>query len=253
MVLVALDDSDLYKTTFDLSKEFPVIKIIPLPVDLTDERAAHYIYEYCSRHMINVNMLINNAAVGGSGRFTSHPTAFHESALKINLVVPLVLTRLFIPEMLKLDKAYILNVSSAAAFFDMPYKIMYASSKKFIFSFTRALREELLDTNISVSVMCSGGVVTNAETKKRCEELGYLSRKFQLQPEFVAIEAINGLLKGKKQILPGFSSKLFFILSKFLPYPFKIYFLRKFYGRVYDLPSTPIADSLPIPVTQTVK
>ena len=253
LVLVALDDETLYETTLELRNEFPAIKIIALPVDLTGERVAHYIYEYCSMHMITVDKLINNAAIGGSGKFTSHSSAFHESALKINLVTPLILTRLFIPDMLKLEKAYILNVSSAAAFYDMPYKIMYASTKTFIFSFTRALSEELLNSGISVSVLCPGGVVTNEETRKRCEELGYLSRKFQLSSKLVAAEAIKGLLNGKKQILPGFSSKFFFILSKILPYSFKLYFLRKFYGRVYDLAPGPTEAATQIPVSLTAK
>ena len=248
LVLVALDDNILDETTLELSNEFPSLKIIALPVDLADNMAAHIIFNYCQKHSVTINMLINNAAIGGSGKFLSHSASFHENALKINAMTPLLLTRLFIPEMLKLNTAYILNVSSAASFFDMPYKIIYASTKSFVYSFTRALREELLNTGITVSVLCSGGVVTNAETKKRCEELGYISKKLQLSAEAVAIEAVKGLLKGKRLILPGLSSKLFFILSKILPYRLKILVLTKYYKRVYDRPKVNTSVLLQEPV-----
>lgn len=233
IILVALDDFALRETAEEIKAGFPQIEVLTIPVDLAEEGAAALIYHHCRRHRIVVNMLINNAAVGSSGRFDSHSEKFHAYAVKINLMTPLLLTRLFIPDLLKQERAYILNVSSSAAFFDMPFKIIYAATKTFVYSFTRSLREELKGTGVTVSVMCSGGVVTNAETKKRCEELGYLSRKLQLKADEVATEAVKGLLNGKRLIIPGFSSKLFFITSKLLPYRLKLWVLRKFYGRVY--------------------
>ncbi|GAC1310189.1 MAG: SDR family oxidoreductase [Mucilaginibacter sp.] len=238
LILVALDNNDLTETALDLNHRFPHIKIITIPVDLSDGDAAQHIFDYCQLHHLTVNMLINNAAVGSSGRFDSHPATFHEYAVKVNLMAPLILTRLFLPEFRKLERAYILNVSSAAAFFNMPYKIIYASTKTFVYSFSSALRQELKKTGISVSTMCSGGVVTSADTKKRTEELGYLSKKLQLTASLVATEAVKGMLEGKALILPGVSSKLFFVLSKLLPYRAKLNLLGRFYGRIYDIKMT---------------
>jgi short-subunit dehydrogenase len=234
LILVALDNNDLTETALDLNHRFSHIKIDTIPVDLSEGNAAQLIFDYCQLRQLTVNMLINNAAVGSSGRFDNHSATFHEYAVKVNLMTPLILTRLFLPEFRKLERAYILNVSSAAAFFNMPYKIIYASTKTFVYSFSRALRQELKKTRISVSTMCSAGVVTNADTKKRTEELGYLSQKLQLTVSLVAAEAVQGMLEGKALILPGISSKLFFILSKLVPYPAKLNILGRFYGRIYD-------------------
>jgi short-subunit dehydrogenase len=234
IILVALDDDILKKTTVEIHMAFPDIRVLTLPVDLSEESSARFIHDYCKTNKLTVNMLINNAAIGSSGRFDSHTESFHSYAVKVNLLTPLLLTRLFIPDLMKQQKAYILNVSSSAAFFDMPFKTIYSATKTFVYSFTRSVREELRDSNVKVSVMCSGGVVTNAETRKRCEELGYISRKLQLSAERVAADAVKGLLEGKRLIMPGFSSKLFFIVSKILPYRLKLLVLRKFYGKVYN-------------------
>lgn len=236
IILVALDDDQLTRTAMELSTAFPGIRVAVIPVDLSANDAPYLIYNHCKRQNLQVNMLINNAAIGASGKFDSHPAAFHEDMVKINLLSPLLLTRLFLPELTKQERAYLLNVSSAASFFDMPYKIIYASTKSFVYSFTRSLREELRNSSVVVSVLCSGSVVTNEETRKRLEDMGALAKKLQLSAEQVAGDAINGVLSGKRLILPGFSSKLFFVVSKILPYRLKLYVLGKIYGRVYDRP-----------------
>ena len=245
IILVALDNDDLYTSARELADDFPSVEVITLPADLSNPDAAQVIYNYCRDKKLTVNVLINNAAIGASGRFDSHTASFHAQTINVNLMTPLLLTRFFLADFRQFEKAYILNVSSAAAFFDMPYKTIYASTKSFIYSFSRSLREELKGTDISVSTMCSGGVVTNEETKKRTEELGYLSKKLQLTALLVASKGIQGMLDGKALILPGNSSKLFFLLSFLFPYRIKLRILSKFYGRVY-------ASNIPIPPGTTV-
>ena len=233
LILVALNDPVLDETAHELQMLYPELQIVTIAADLADANAAKAIFDHCQKKQLTVNMLINNAGIGSSGRFDEQAPAYHAYVVNLNLMTPLALTRLFIPELKKLDKAYILNVSSAAAFYNIPYKTIYTSTKAFVYNFTRAVREELRQTNISVSVMCSGGVVTNEETRRRTNELGYLSRKLQLSAHLVAAEAVKGMLEGKRLILPGASSKLFFITSKVLPYRLKMYALQKIYGRVY--------------------
>jgi short-subunit dehydrogenase len=60
-------------------------------------------------------------------------------------------------------------------------------------------------------------VRTNKNTLGRIERNGWFSQKSALDPEEVAAEVLNGMFNGKKVILPGKLSKLFFNVALFVP------------------------------------
>lgn len=84
-----------------------------------------------------------------------------------------LLTHQLLPNLQKSSKAYVLNVSSLAAFSPIGYKTVYPASKAFIHSFSRGLYQELKDTNVFVSVVNPGPMKTNAEVSRRIEEQGF--------------------------------------------------------------------------------
>jgi short-subunit dehydrogenase len=60
-------------------------------------------------------------------------------------------------------------------------------------------------------------VRTNKNTLDRIERNGWFSQKSALNPEEVAAEVVTGMFKGKKVILPGKLSRLFFNIALFVP------------------------------------
>ena len=80
-----------------------------------------------------------------------------------------------------------------------------------------SLALELKEAGIKVSVLCPGGTDTNDNVKASNASLKGVARKSVLQPEEVAEQAIDGMLKGKIRIIPGRINKLSYVAGRIIP------------------------------------
>jgi short-subunit dehydrogenase len=168
-------------------------------------------------------MIINNAGFGGGSRFESSSPEFLDRMIQLNIRAVTFLIRLMIPELKRHDKAWIMNISSMAAFIPMPFKTIYPASKAFVYSFSRALSEELKNTGISVSVVNPGPIMTNVDVIRRFKSYGILSRMCLISAEQVASQSIRSMLSGKKVIIPGMLNKINRFLIKLIPDSLSLY------------------------------
>jgi hypothetical protein len=216
VLLVALPGRDLHQTAGQLRNEYPV-KVETLEIDLTSLSAPQDVYNWCMENNYQVNVLVNNAGVAGTAKFEESPVSYSDERIQLNIRAVVLLTRLFIPSMKKLPKAYILNVSSLSAFYSIPYKSIYSASKAFVLMFSRAIKEELRETSIKISVLCPNGVRTNSGTHARIESHGLKGKLTRVPVEKVAKSAIKGLLNGKMVIIPGRINRGILIFGYFVP------------------------------------
>ncbi|CAN5591914.1 hypothetical protein BH23BAC1_BH23BAC1_48740 [soil metagenome] len=114
----------------------------------------------------------------------------------------------------------------------LPYKSVYTGTKNFIYSFSLALREELASSNIKVSVLCPGPVLTNPEGLKRMNAHGNRAKMVMLMPEMVARIGVENLLKGNGIIVPGKINWTIRKLMKLCPTGLKMKILERVF-RVY--------------------
>lgn len=113
--------------------------------------------------------------------------------------------------------AYILNVGSLCSFFFLAKKQVYGATKSFIYFFSKSLRRELQAEDVHVSVICPGGMNTNASVMLVNKKSSWLSQLAVMDPEDVAPIAINGLLNRKEVIIPGVVNKFFLLLNNLIP------------------------------------
>ena len=226
LVLVALPDKNLFDCAENIKTKYNV-KVHTYPTDLMDKDAPKQLYEWCVEHGILVNILINNAGMGGTFIFEKTDIALFEKIVQLNIQPLISLSHLFIPGMKGLPKAYILNVGSIASFYPVPYKSIYAASKSFVYSFSMALKEELKTTSIKVSVLCPGPVPTNREVIARIEAQGRLGKLLKMSSDEVARIAVRGLLNGKTIIIPGMLNRFSLFVMKSLPIGWVQYFFEK--------------------------
>jgi len=97
----------------------------------------------------------------------------------------------------------IMNVSSMEGTLPLPYKAVYTATKAFTYAFSLALHEELKGTSVSVSVLCPGAVPTTEDGIKRMKSMGRRAKLLVSTAEFVSRKAVEGMLKGKRIIIPG--------------------------------------------------
>jgi short-subunit dehydrogenase len=228
LFLVDLPDSYIDQTIFYLRKHYTV-DIEYYTADLTSDEAPLNIYHYAKQLDIKINMLINNAGIGHLGSFCDYDHQFYSNMLRLNIESVVMLTRLFLPQMREIENAYILNLGSIASFYPIPFKIVYAGSKSFVYFFSRALKAELKHTSVKVSVVCPGPIVTNQEVINRIRQSGFWGKISAMRANKIAEIAISGLLKGKPLIIPGLVNKFYLRLNLLLPVSLKETFLfRKF-------------------------
>ncbi len=215
LLLVALPGEGLEDMAHQISTEFQV-KTVAFEYDLSKpDNVCHLVDEILGE--FSVNVLINNAGMGCSLPFERTSEAFINSIIQLNITALSLLTRLLIPELKKHKYAHILNVASMASFSPMAFKAVYPASKAFVYSFSRGLFEEYRGTNLFVSVLHPGPMMTNADVSKRIRKQGLFGRVGLISPEKMAHIALNGLVERKAFIIPGFMNKLNWVMMKIVP------------------------------------
>ena len=125
-----------------------------------------------------------------------------------------MLTKMFLKDMKKKDRGYILNVASSASFQPGPLMATYYSTKAYVLHLTEAIWYELKKekSKVKVSCLCPGPVATNFNR--------VAGVKFSVKPlsaKYVAKYGIDKMLKGKLVIIPGFKMKCAIFFGRFLP------------------------------------
>jgi short-subunit dehydrogenase len=166
---------------------------------------------------------MNNAGIAGSVIFETSSIEYSDERILLNIRALVILSRLFIPMLKRHEKAYILNTGSFSAYQPLPYKSVYAASKSFVHLFSLALNEELRDTSISVTVVNPNGVRTNAGTYERINTHGRLVQgTLILEADRIARISVDGMLKGKKVVIPGGWNRVVLHITRLMPLHFKI-------------------------------
>ena len=217
LVLVALPQSGLYELANFIKKNYTV-KVVCIEKDISLEKRCVELYNEVKAAGIPIYMLINNAGIGGTYFFDEQETAYYLNLINVNISAPTVITRLFISDLEQHAPSYILNVGSLSGYFSLPMKQVYAATKSFLFSFTTSLRTELAHKDIKVSIVCPGGMNTNIHAILNNHSGSWFSRQSIMNPEDVAAIALEGLLKGKRIIIPGKWNRFFLLLDKVLPF-----------------------------------
>ena len=96
---------------------------------------------------------------------------------------------------------------------------VYAASKSYVLSFSRALRRELKKTGTTVTIVCPGPVDTPfLDTIGGKDSIPVIKRPFIMKTDKVVSVAIKDAAKGKELSIPGISMKCFFRICKIVPH-----------------------------------
>ena len=146
-----------------LKKQFGE-KVIAISKDLSDPKEVHSIEAMLRAEMPVVAYLINNAGIARMGFYSEFTTKEIEEIISVNCSAVAKLCSVCIPYMQAGSR--ILNISSASSFQPLPYLNLYAASKAFVRSYSRALHAELKSKKITVTAVCPGWVDTELLWKK---------------------------------------------------------------------------------------
>lgn len=231
-VLLVSNDSDCLQGVCHDIRQTQGVESHCLSIDLMDDSAPETVHRWVIENNFEVNILINNVGIGRGGTFGSMALNDIRHMMLLNNKVMVEMTYHFLPELQKHKDAYILSLSSLEARLPLPYKAIYTGTKNFVYAFSLAIAQELKFSNVKVSVLCPGPVLTNQDGLSRINAHGRRSRLLMMYPEEVARIAIRAMLRGKQVIVPGTLNAIFFKLGSILPLGMKMNILEKLF-RVY--------------------
>ena len=216
LILVSLPNEDLSKVALEIEEKHKV-KTVFFEIDLTKLDSPQEVFSWTQINKLKINVLVNNAGVAGASVFELSEMKYIDDRILLNIRALVMLSRLYLPLLKTNNKSYILNVGSLAAFWPIPYKSLYSSSKVFVLYFSKSIRSELKGTGVSVSVLCPNGVRTNGATHVRINSHGRIGRLTELSADVVARTGINGMLKEKFVIIPGRINSLVLLFGRIFP------------------------------------
>ena len=133
-------------------------KVKMISMDVTDEYAMDDFEELLEKEDVTVRMLINAAGFGLMGPFDELSLEEQTDMLYVNCEALTKMTYICLPYMARGSR--IIQMASAAAFVPQQDFAVYAATKAYVLSFSRALNQELCDYGLYVTAVCPGPVDT---------------------------------------------------------------------------------------------
>lgn len=211
LVLIARSADKLEANASTLRAKYGV-NVSVIAMDLSQPGAAQAVFA----RVPECDVLVNNAGFANNGKFARLSQETVSSEVNLNVVTLTELTRLYLPAMLERKSGKILNVASTAGFLPGPNMAVYYATKAYVISFSEALAEEVRGTGVSVTVLCPGATETGfADRANVHSTLLFVAPKANAAS--VARAGINGMMRGKRMVIPGLSNKIVALLPRISP------------------------------------
>lgn len=197
-------------------------------LDVTDAEAVEMLlkdtFERCQR----LDYMFNNAGIALNGKFEDFELHHWRKTIDINLMGVVHGVRAAHKYMSKQGFGHIINTASFAGVFPWPTTIAYTASKHAIVGMSTALRAELADTGVQVSVLCPGTILTPMIEKGASPErwVGTYSKEkleafFQsasgMAPDVFSRKALDQIAKNRSIIVLPASYKTLWWINRVSP------------------------------------
>jgi short-subunit dehydrogenase len=188
-----------------------------LPKDLARVTATAEILQAIEPVLRDVEILINNAAVGLFGFFAELDAEQQMQMLRLNVDALTHLTRLLLPSMIARGRGRILNVASTAAFQPGPLMAVYYASKAYVLSLSEALHNELRGRGVSVTALCPGPTATEFQRRAGMGRSLMFRTGNVMDSGAVARAGFSAMMRGKPLVIPGLLNRLVAFSTRLAP------------------------------------
>lgn len=177
-------------------------------LDIRDHDAVAALAEEIHAAHGSMDVVMNVAGVSTWGTIEQLEHSDWQQMIDVNLVGPISVLESFVPAMIAAGRGgHVVNVSSAAGLFGLPWHAAYSASKFGLRGVSEVLRFDLRRHGIGVSLVVPGGVATPlVETVKiagidsEAPSIRKLKARFEkraVSPETVAEKILEGIAKDR--------------------------------------------------------
>jgi uncharacterized protein len=204
-LVVAAEDGELAAATERLRATGAEVQ--PEQVDLATEAGVIELYRAIGATGRPVAALALNAGRGAGGAFVTETELEDElEIVDLNVRSTVHLAKLVLADMVARDEGRVLFTSSVAATIPGSFQAVYNASKSFVQSFALALRNELKDTEVSVTALMPGPTDTEFFAVADMEADGKdtaVGTEDKDDPAQVARQGYDALIAGRERVVGG--------------------------------------------------
>jgi short-subunit dehydrogenase len=227
LVLLDRDAQRLAAVAGRIRAAHPALEVGTTVVDLADDAATTRAAAELAAAHPGVTLLVNNAGVALGGRFDQVTAEEFDWLMAINVRAVVTMTRAFLPVLTARPGSHLVTVSSIFGILAPPGQTAYATSKFAVRGFSEALRHELADDGVGVTVVHPGGIRTRiAETVRvgsgvSAEEAeqgrAQFARLLTIPPATAAARILAAVERRRPRVLIGWSATVPDVLVRVLP------------------------------------
>ncbi len=220
LILVDISENGLKSTQSSIKNNNSIIETHI--VDLGDKEQIHNFSKQILEKYHSIDFLFNIAGIAAEGTFEEISEEAFEKVIRVNFMSQMYLMKAFLPSMKKNYKTYIVNMSSLTGKAAFARQSAYSSSKFAVRGLSNAIAYELEDNNIQISVIYPGAVCTNITNNaifldNRDFQPDTSSIKNGIPPQEAVKEILEGIEKGKREIIIGKDARQVLFLEKLFP------------------------------------
>ena len=202
LVLAARSVDKMQALADQLHSQFQV-DVTVIGADLETNGGAVQLHADIKARNIVLSALVNNAGYGAFGEFKDSALPQELAMMQLNMNTVVVLTKLFMPDLLA-TRGKILNTASTAAFQPGPYMAVYYATKAFVLSFSEAIASELEGTGVTATALCPGPTASGFQDKADLGNSALVKGKKLPTSEEVAALGYRAMQRGQRVYIPGF-------------------------------------------------
>lgn len=218
LVIVSRRQNELDLLADQFKQEYG-IEVIPIGKDLFLKESPFELYEETKNRGINVDILINNAGQGQYGEFIETDIYRELDIIQLNICSYVVLTKFYLKDMVARNEGRILNVSSIGGEMPGPLQAVYHATKAFVTSFSEAVRNEVKDTKVTITLLEPGVTDTDFFRKADQQEAKMVKEGPLAEPAEVAKDGYEAMMSGRDKIISGLKNKAMVGASQIMPDP----------------------------------
>jgi short-subunit dehydrogenase len=216
LILVARDQQELDNKAQELRQTG--VDVITIAKDLFNRDEAFSLCEEIGTMGIQVDVLINDAGQGLYGLFKDTDIERELKIIDLNIGALTILTKHFLKEMISRNDGKILNLASIASKTPGPWQSVYHGTKAYVLSLTEAIREEIKDTNVTITALLPGATDTDFFNKAGMQDSKIVQDKDSLSDAAdVARDGYEALMSGDDKVISGLKNKVMIGVSNVTP------------------------------------
>jgi uncharacterized protein len=218
LVIVARSQDELERIAEELETLSPqAIQVIPIAKDLFNPEAAIELYEEVKASGLTIDVLVNNAGQGKYGAFVDTDISFDIDDVQLNITSLVVLTKLFLKEMIQRNEGKILQLGPLSFKHAAPYHAVCEGTKAFIRYFTAAIINELKNTGVTLTLLQAGGSDKDFFQQPDFENAKVVIAEGMVDPAQIALDGYRVLMAEKEVVTPEFQNNAQSIINTISP------------------------------------